>query len=216
MRYIAKLPEPADFTAWKQSGERLGNSDWIPDWNKLQNPEKASLKRSLMAEQRGVCCYCERPITDDDSHIEHIDPRSSATGRALTVDYENLLCSCLREKTPGKPFTCGHARGDWYGPGYISPLEPDCSSHFAYRDDGSIWPANEDDGRASETIARLRLDDPILKAMRKGALDGIYSADDELDASKLRALARAYASPNALGLYEPGFPSMFDYLFLRN
>lgn len=216
MRYIDKADEPVDFAAWKRSGESLGNPEWTPRYDQLQNPEKSSLKRSLMAEQSGVCCYCERPITDDDSHIEHIDPQSSVTGSARTVDYDNLLCSCLREKAPGKPFTCGHARGDWYGPGYISPLEPDCASHFAYRDDGSMLPARANDHRAAETIARLRLEDPILKAMRKGALDGIYGADDELDAPRLRALARAYATPNALGVYEPGFPSMFDYLFLRN
>lgn len=216
MRYIEKTDEPAEFAAWKRSGERLGNPDWTPSYDLLRNPEKSSVKRSLMAEQRGVCCYCERPITDDESHIEHIDPQSSVTGRARTIDYDNILCSCLREESPRMPFTCGHARGDWYGSGYISPLEPDCASHFAYRDDGSIRPAHADDYRAAETITRLRLEDPILKAMRKGALDGIYGTDDDIDASRLRELASAYATPNEFGVYDPGFPSMFDYLFLRN
>jgi len=52
--------------------------------------------------------------------------------------------------------------------------------------------------------------------MRKGALDGIYGTDDDIDASRLRELASAYATPNEFGVYDPGFPSMFDYLFLRN
>lgn len=216
MRHIEKTQEPPEFVSWKRSGERLGNPDWTPSYDKLQNPEKSALKCSLMAEQHGVCCYCERIITDDDSHIEHVDPQTSASGQNRTVDYDNLLCSCLRERTPEKPFTCGHARGDWYCSDYISPLEADCASHFGYRDDGSLVPASADDRRAAETIAHLRLQDPILKAMRKKALDGIFSADDGLDASRLRELARAYATPDEHGIYDPGFPSMFEYLFLRN
>jgi uncharacterized protein (TIGR02646 family) len=216
MRFIEKGPEPESLRAWKLSGVRVGNDAWAPTYETLQNPEKGDVKRSLIAEQRGVCCYCEQRLVEADSHIEHLEPQSSPRGKTMTVDYGNLLCSCLREKDPGKPYCCGQARGDWNGPDFIRPLEPDCAAHFAYGSDGSILPSDKNDRRAIETIDHLKLSDYLLTQMRKKALDAFFDAAVDLDPTEQHTLASAFALPNQDGVFDPGFPTLFEYLFLRN
>ena len=69
MRYIKKQETPPAFTDWKAQE----NEDWQPYWNSkttnFQNPEKRIVHESLLQEQGYICCYCQRRIDLNNSHI---------------------------------------------------------------------------------------------------------------------------------------------------
>jgi uncharacterized protein (TIGR02646 family) len=211
MRYIRKGKAPAFFTEWTHSVD----PNWNPSFEDLQNPIKSELKSALLAEQGGICCYCERSVSESDSHIEHLDPQSSPTGAKKTLAYDNLLCSCMKETRRGMPLTCGHYRGNWDGPDFITPFETDCGSHFANTGEGEISGIQTGGKRAEATIAKLNLNEPVLLDRRKKVLDSFF-LDLDLEKAEVQKLAQSYAKLNESGFYRPGFPSMFEYLFLRN
>lgn len=210
MRFIEKGPEPREFIEWKA----CATEDWKPTYDMLGNPEKAIVKKALIRDQKGICCYCERKLVESDSHIEHIVPQSTEAGKNLSVDYNNLLCSCMNAMETGQPLHCGKLRGDWYGPDYLSPLSRDCENRFAYSFDGAIKAKNERDDQAKATIRKLGLDKEILKDRRKKALSPFFDPTVELTAEEIKKLAKAFSEPRNNGFYDPGFPSMFFYLFL--
>jgi uncharacterized protein (TIGR02646 family) len=136
MRTILKSQEPDSFRAWKN----LENADWMPSWNDLQNPEKIELLERLISDQKGICCYCECRISPKNSHIEHLAPRSVSVD--LQLDFLNLVVSCLRETEKGQPLTCGKARGDWNGNGYLNPCTPAAKDEIIYLMDGKVSASN--------------------------------------------------------------------------
>lgn len=92
---------------------------------------------ALMAEQGYICCYCERRLTNDDSHIEHFRPQSDPTVDPL--DFGNLLCSCQNQLKKGEPRHCGNLKGEWFDRDLlVSPLIPGCEDRFAFTGDGEI------------------------------------------------------------------------------
>jgi uncharacterized protein (TIGR02646 family) len=56
--------------------------------------EMDELRQALVEEQRGLCCYCTRPIqpVHDRMNVEHW--RSRARYPELALDYKNLLGAC--------------------------------------------------------------------------------------------------------------------------
>ena len=88
MKHIIKCSEPQAFADWKDQA----NEDWQPDYDDLSGAPKEAVKEALMKEQGYLCCYCERRLTDDDSHIEHLRPQSDPAVDPL--DFANMLCSC--------------------------------------------------------------------------------------------------------------------------
>ena len=85
MRTIHKGPEPASLTDHRK--QPYADYDNYAD--------KANLRMSLVAEQRGVCCYCQSRIraTSDRMKIEHW--RCQTTYPKRQLDFINLLGSCL-------------------------------------------------------------------------------------------------------------------------
>jgi hypothetical protein len=65
MKHIVKQHEPKAFANWKA----LANDDWQPTYGDLSGEAKKAVKSALMAEQGYICCYCERRLTEEDSHI---------------------------------------------------------------------------------------------------------------------------------------------------
>ena len=65
MKHIVKDQDTPLFEKWMA----LANEDWKPTYKDLRDPEKKEVKKSLMKEQGHICCYCERRLTDEDSHI---------------------------------------------------------------------------------------------------------------------------------------------------
>ena len=182
MKHIVKAEEPEELVNWKA----LANEDWQPTYADLQNPEKQIVKKSLMAEQGYICCYCERRLLDDDSHIEHLQPQSDNSVDPL--DYGNMLCSCQNQIKQGDPRHCGNLKSNH--PISITPLDANCESHFVYTHDGEIQPEPPDNGPAQQTIEILGLDIPKLNAARRMVIEPFL--DPELNTDDFTRFVAGY------------------------
>lgn len=130
MKHIVKQEEPQEFSKWRATA----NDNWQPTYNDLSGPIKQSVKQALMAEQGYLCCYCERRLIDNDSHIEHFKPQNDP--QVDPLDYANLLCSCQSRIAKGNPRHCGNLKNGWFDEQLlISPLSADCAGRFAYTGD---------------------------------------------------------------------------------
>lgn len=205
MKHIVKQIEPPAFSDWKA----LANEDWQPDYAHLSGEIKRVLKEALMSEQGHICCYCERRLIDDDSHIEHFRPQSNPTVDPL--DYYNLLCSCQNQIKKGEPRHCGNLKNGWFDSHLlVSPLDPGCENRFAFTGDGSIRAAADPDKAASKTIEKLGLDIPKLNALRAQAIEPFL--DDELSHEEMRAFISGYLRKDTLGHFSE-FWTTIRYLF---
>jgi len=205
MKHIVKQPEPEAFSEWKA----MANKDWMPTFSLLGGELKKGVKHALMAEQGFLCCYCERKLSDNDSHIEHFRPQHDPAVDPL--DYDNMLCSCQNQLKKGEPRHCGNLKDDWFDAILlVSPFEPSCENRFAFLGDGSIKTALEQDQAASETIRRLGLNCPKLNALRKSALD--FFLDETFSTEEVRTLIMAHLAKDSSGRYGE-FWSTIRYLF---
>ncbi|MBV7459049.1 MULTISPECIES: TIGR02646 family protein [unclassified Acidovorax] len=84
MRTIQKGPEPASLTKHRQQ----------PHADYDNYGDKAALRQALVAEQRGLCCYCQSRIraTPEDMKIEHRQCQADYPARQL--DFRNLHGVC--------------------------------------------------------------------------------------------------------------------------
>ena len=116
---------------------------------------------------RGTHCKGQQPY-------QHFRPKRKFP--ELQLDYTNLHCSCQREPSVGEPRHCGYAKGSWFNAELlVSPLAPDCEDRFRFTASGEILPRRDDDAGAKETIRRLRLDLPKLRALRAAAVNVLYN-----------------------------------------
>jgi len=85
MRTIQKGPEPTSLTQHRQQ----------PHADYDNYADKAALRQALVAEQRGLCCYCQSRIrpTPRGMKIEHWQCQADHPGRQL--DFGNLHGVCL-------------------------------------------------------------------------------------------------------------------------
>lgn len=162
MRVIIKGTEPASLTAYRQT----------PNCNYDDYADKDTLRHALVAEQRGLCCYCMGRIHDGPTtmKIEHWQCQSEHIARQL--DYRNLLGACRGAE--GQPLHLQHCdtkKGNsdlkW------NPADPahHIESRLRYELDGSIRSNdNEFDGHIDNV---LNLNLPFLKRNRKGVLDAV-------------------------------------------
>ncbi len=196
MRHFVKATAPASFDAWKA----MANDDWQPSYGDLQNPQKRDVHQALLNEQGRLCCYCGRAITLADSHIEHFRPQEQRED--LSLHFDNLFASCIRETEPGSPLHCGHAKGhDFDEAQHVSPLDPTCERRFGYSLTGAILPKDEG---ATYMVGLLKLDIEFLRNRRGEALARGFDAAfiDSATIDELQTLAQAYRAPDAAGNYE--------------
>lgn len=132
------------------------------------------IKRYLINEQFGLCCYCMKKIRPENSHNEHFIPRSKAP--ELSLDYRNLFASCNGFKDQRE--NCGHKKNNWFDSSLtISPLDSFCEKTFIYGMDGTISSYSPS---GQEMIQQLELNNPLLIKARKTAIYE-YLADEYLD-----------------------------------
>jgi uncharacterized protein (TIGR02646 family) len=135
MRTITRTTNPPVCLAQQSAGQ---------DWYAFMETDCHNLVGdSLRDEQHDVCCYCELAIAEDDSHIEHLAPRSVDPGQ--TYDYGNLAASC----NGGTVDHCGHFKDDRHrNPNsrydvvrFCRPHDPPTSRLFRYLPNGDVAPA---------------------------------------------------------------------------
>ena len=208
MKRIIKNAEPEDFVRWKATYPAaryvdLGNERSFPG----AAVAKRALRASLKVEQKGLCCYCESKIVNNDFHIEHFRPKDPAQFPELQLEYSNLHASCHAEPIGGSDECCGHNKKNEFNNDLISPLEADCESHFEYDTMGGIKGI---DRRGEETIRILHLDSSLLNASRKRLIEYFDDLeDDDYDEEIARHLDETGAT---LG----EFFTTIDFLHRRN
>lgn len=205
MKHIVKQQEPQPFSEWKA----LDNKDWQPTYGELSGKEKKAVKDALMAEQGYLCCYCERRLADNDSHIEHFKPQSETAVDPL--DFSNMLCSCQDQLKKGDPRHCGNLKSDWFVDALlISPFDPGCENRFSFTGDGGIEPSQANDAAATETIKRLGLNIPKLRDLRKKAIEPFL--DDSLSEGEISQFVSGYLKKNHQDMFGE-FYTTIQYLF---
>lgn len=190
MKYITKKDEePQVLTDWKANDKM--NLRGKPNWKRLPVEVKEILRKTISEEQGFICCYCERIISPDDFHLEHLKPKDDNKYPLLQLDYNNLLCSCQLELEKGEPRHCGNSKGSWYEEDkFVSPLDFSCETRFKYTGDGQILPANENDEAAKTTIQKLKLDIDKLNSLRKDAIEPFL--DPNLSQGDLNSFVQGY------------------------
>jgi len=208
MKHIVKDQDAPEFDEWKASA----NDDWQPTYEDLSGTTKKEVKDSLVKEQGYICCYCERRLTDDDSHIEHFKPQSAEDVDPL--DYANMLCSCQNRLEQREPRHCGNLKGDWFDNRLlVSPLDLDCEGHFAYTADGKIQPATKSDDAARMTIVKLGLNINKLCALRKKAIEPFL--DENLSEQEFSRFVSGYLRKNTGEMFGE-FWTTIDHIFVQN
>lgn len=140
--------------------------------------DKQSLRESLVAEQRGLCCYClSRIVAESDRmKIEHWQSQENHPERQL--DYANLLGACLGGEGQSLKFQhCDAHKGarDFS----VNPADPtrDVERLIRYRSDGTIHSTIPKFDQELNEI--LNLNTALLKANRKALLDGFLRSIPE-------------------------------------
>lgn len=143
------------------------------DWSALSTEDKATIRRALAAEQRGLCAYCmgrvklERDGTPSgDTKIEHVVPRS--TGERV-FDWNNIvLCCDGNEGSPRSEQTCDTHKGDTALEA-LDVLDPqDIRYGFA---EGTVRSSRADVDRDLHEV--LNLNAPRLQANRRWTIGAV-------------------------------------------
>ena len=157
MKRIHKQASPENFERWvKQAHPQK--------WEELAKvPQiKQELSDQLRLEQGRLCCYCERRIDKEHSHIEHL--RAKDLYPQEMFQYNNLFSCC------GDKHSCGHKKdrkSRKYSEQMVMPLNEDCEGRFIFDGDGQILPTDKNDQHAQDTIEQLGLNSHKLRGMRK-------------------------------------------------
>jgi len=87
MQYIEKsAKEPEHWNDWFTTENRT----YV--YNNAGGAGRQYAKEFLLAEQSGLCAYCQSPLKKTDSSIEHVIPNSQ--NRNLSTLYHNLVVVC--------------------------------------------------------------------------------------------------------------------------
>lgn len=135
---------------------------------------KDALRESLVAEQRGLCCYCLSPIhaTNNSMKIEHWHCQSKYPNEQL--DYRNLLGSCKGNE--GSAFDAQHCdtrKGDadikW------NPANPDHPvEQFVFFENGRVKSRDPEFDKQINEVLNLNV--AFLVNERKAVLDSLAKA----------------------------------------
>lgn len=164
MRQIVKGAEPASLTAHRRT----------PHCDYDNYGTKDDLRHALVAEQRGLCCYCMGRVQNGPTimKIEHWRCQARYPGEQL--NYRNLLGACLGgHGQPPHLQHCDTRKGDsdlqW------NPADPahHIETRVRYEVDGSIY--SDDTALNDQLNDVLNLNLPVLKNNRKSALSGLLA-----------------------------------------
>lgn len=162
MRTIIKGVEPSSLIAHRKT----------PYCDYDNYTDKDELRRTLVAEQHGLCCYCMGRIRSETTSmkIEHWQCQSRYPEKQL--NYQNLLGVCMGgESMPEDQQHCDTKKGDldfrWNPANRAHHIE----MRLRYETNGSI--RSDDNGLNVQLEAVLNLNLPLLKNNRKAVLEAI-------------------------------------------
>ena len=181
VKKITKDKSPQWFEKWKKDFENDNGvkPHYEPDFsNESQESglRRQKLRKQLVNEQGGICCYCMGRINVSNSHIEHFWPKKDF--REMDLDYNNLFASCNGNYHDED--YCGHKKEDWWINHMISPAEEDAEKVFVYTEDGRIS-VKKDDSRADvaqKMIENFGLKSYHLERNRREAIEASEVYDD--------------------------------------
>ena len=169
MRLIKKTAAPASLQKYKR--------DFTASYKSMDTDVKNDLLHALIAEQKGVCAYCQQLLNFTTATIEHHCEHSICDGTNGTtdkrLDYKNLLAVC-----PGKGGSpiethCDTRKAECAGPNAIvnglpMQLNPTTAAHIrtiVYSSTGLIKSSNTVYDREINHL--LNLNTRHLKLKRK-------------------------------------------------
>ena len=162
MRPINKGDEPRSLIQHRKS--KYADYDNYPD--------KAILRKAMLSEQRGLCCYCMGRIHDKQGQIKIEHWQCIAKYPKNQLDYQNLLLACKGgEGLPPKRQHCDTRKADCDL--LFNPANP---THHAklgisYGADGTIQSNNPVFNRQLNDI--LNLNYSFIKNHRKRVYDSV-------------------------------------------
>jgi len=155
MKYIRKTSPPPPFF--------ITDTQRLASWKRYRGHKKRKLKEYIIEnEQFGLCCYCEKQITIDTSHIEHIKPKSIDVLN-LTFDYANLLVSCegnhFNEMGDNSKSNCGQFKDKIFDENLFLnvTLVANVAEYFVFDSEGVISSSQIDEAKAAYTLKLLNL-----------------------------------------------------------
>ena len=159
MRTIQKGLEPATLTQHRKK----------PPADYDNYADKAVLRLALVAEQRGLCCYCQSRIraTAEGMKVEHWQCQADHPGRQL--EYGNLHGACLGgHGQPEREQHCDTRKGNSELCFSVCDAAHPIERQIRFLGDGTI---NADDRDVDEAInSVLNLNLPRLVGNRKAVL----------------------------------------------
>ena len=162
MRSIVKGPEPTSLTTHRSTPH--GDYDNYGD--------KDALRRALVTEQRGLCCYCMCRVASEANAMKIEHWRSRATCPDEELNYRNVLAACHGGE--GQPFRrqhCDTLKGDqdllW------NPADPRrrIEDRISYANDGTIRSDDPVFDKQLNDVLNLNL--PRIRNHRMAILDAV-------------------------------------------
>ena len=162
MKYIEKLETPQFF---------IDDTKELNKWNEYRT--KRELKEFILEnEQNYLCGYCEAKINLNNSHLEHIEPKSNDYSN-LTFNYDNLIVSCQGncESEDNKHHTCGHKKANEFSRDeFLNPTKQKYIREYFIYENGFIKTSIKDSEKAIYTINLLQLNSEnsnLIEARKK-------------------------------------------------
>lgn len=184
---IVKGTEPAGLKPLRDQAISDGVSE-KEAYERLRNPLKDQVRRSLVNEQGGLCAYCMCSIPRRDAApsiapiiIEHYVPRNPADGRSVgqALDYNNLLAVCHGNKGPSgtrlpEDLTCDAHRGNIEFR-KVNPCDERTLETIYYDVNGKIYAGDADVNIDLVDTLNLNCPSSPIVGERKSALDEIIN-----------------------------------------
>ena len=181
MNLIRKGTPPGPLTTYRFTPDRASDppraSRYNDDDQEFTVTVKPAMREALVAEQRGVCCYCTDRIaaTNVGMKIEHRVPQRGPAGDASRgLDWTNLLGACCGVKPNpmdrgAMVLHCDSAKGE--DPITLDPTNPSHMAAIGYRRSGHV--TSTIPRHQSEIDDVLRLNGEALVDLRSRAVDAL-------------------------------------------